>query len=103
MRMVSKLWTINGLATELGRDRRAIAKLLRNVPPDGRDWPMQTGSAIGRKTATPARRSVIRCIPCIRSRCAERVQRAMSTRSQGSGTRPVVRVVIGGSPLATPK
>ena len=40
MAMTAKLWTITGLAAELGRDRRTIAAALRDVPPDGksRQW-----------------------------------------------------------------
>ena len=33
--MTKKLWSINGMATELGRDRRTIAKALRGTPRDG--------------------------------------------------------------------
>jgi phage terminase Nu1 subunit (DNA packaging protein) len=36
MPMTSRLWTISGLATELGRDRRTISAALRTVPPDGK-------------------------------------------------------------------
>jgi hypothetical protein len=35
MAMQPALHTVEGLAVELDRDRRTIAKLLRNVPPDG--------------------------------------------------------------------
>ena len=35
MSMTRKLWSINGLATELGRDRRTIAAALADVPADG--------------------------------------------------------------------
>ena len=47
MAMQAKLWTVNGLATELGRDRRTIAKALDGVPPDGavgkgRGWYLTT-------------------------------------------------------------
>ena len=48
MPMTKQLWSINALATELGRDRRTIAKALRAVPPDGkssrgdRQWHLQT-------------------------------------------------------------
>ncbi|MEQ9813983.1 MAG: hypothetical protein RLO50_14480 [Azospirillaceae bacterium] len=34
--MTSKLWSINGLATELDTDRRTIAAKLKRAPPDGR-------------------------------------------------------------------
>ena len=33
--MTKTLWSINGLATELGVDRRTVAKSLADVPPDG--------------------------------------------------------------------
>ncbi|KLK90303.1 hypothetical protein AA309_26600 [Microvirga vignae] len=33
--MTRKLWSLNGLATELGRDRRTVAKALEAVPADG--------------------------------------------------------------------
>jgi phage terminase Nu1 subunit (DNA packaging protein) len=36
MGMTARLWSINALATELGRDRRTIAKALRQVAPDGK-------------------------------------------------------------------
>ena len=41
------LWSLNGLASELGLDRRTLAKRLRGVPPDGDRngnpaWKMQT-------------------------------------------------------------
>src|SRR3954449_7350596 len=36
MAMRPRLWTISGLAVELGRDRRTIAKALARVPPAGR-------------------------------------------------------------------
>lgn len=50
MAMTRKLWSINGLATELGRDRRTIAKALETIPPDGdirgaRAWHMATATA----------------------------------------------------------
>ena len=32
--MTRTLWSINGLATEFGLDRRTVAKRLRDVPPD---------------------------------------------------------------------
>src|SRR3954469_17277311 len=35
MAMTRTLWSINGLSTELGRDRRTIAKALSSVHPDG--------------------------------------------------------------------
>jgi hypothetical protein len=35
MAMTKTLWSINGLATELGLDRRTVAKRLGDVPPDG--------------------------------------------------------------------
>jgi hypothetical protein len=37
MAMTKALWSLNGLATELGKDRRTVAKALSNVPPDGYD------------------------------------------------------------------
>lgn len=41
MAMTRALYSINALATELGRDRRTIAKALAAVPPDGKSgkWP----------------------------------------------------------------
>ena len=36
MAMTAKLWTVTGLASELGRDRRTISGALRDVPPDGK-------------------------------------------------------------------
>ena len=35
MAMTRQLWTLNGLATELGKDRRTLGRALRGVPPDG--------------------------------------------------------------------
>ena len=35
MAMTRQLWSINALATELGRDRRTISRALDAVPPDG--------------------------------------------------------------------
>jgi hypothetical protein len=35
MAMQRQLWSINGLATELGMDRRTLAKMLDGVPADG--------------------------------------------------------------------
>jgi hypothetical protein len=35
MAMTKKLYSISGLATELGRDRRTLAKRLNGIPPDG--------------------------------------------------------------------
>lgn len=35
MAMTKTLWSINGLAIELGLDRRTVAKRLGDVPPDG--------------------------------------------------------------------
>jgi hypothetical protein len=35
MSMTKQLWSLNGLATEFGKDRRTVAKALSNVPPDG--------------------------------------------------------------------
>ncbi len=34
--MTAQLWSINGLAAELGKDRRTVASALRTVPPDGK-------------------------------------------------------------------
>src|SRR5680860_1796973 len=48
MAMTPQLWTINGLATELGKDRRTLGKALRHVPADGttrgghRGWHMES-------------------------------------------------------------
>ena len=36
MAMQKRLWSVNALAVELGRDRRTVAKVLDGVPPDGR-------------------------------------------------------------------
>ena len=35
MAMTRQLWTLSGLATELGKDRRTIGRALRHVPADG--------------------------------------------------------------------
>lgn len=37
MAMRPQLWTVNALAVELGRDRRSIAKLVSDLPPDGQE------------------------------------------------------------------
>ncbi len=47
MAMTAKLWTISGLAAELGRDRRLISAALKGIPHDGKDgrykaWHMTT-------------------------------------------------------------
>jgi len=54
MAMTRQLWSLNGLATELGKDRRTLGRALRNVAPDGttgdgyRGWFMETAlSALG--------------------------------------------------------
>jgi hypothetical protein len=36
MGMTAKLYSLNGLATELQRDRRTVGKALARVPPDGK-------------------------------------------------------------------
>jgi hypothetical protein len=36
MGMTRRLWSLNGLETETGRDRRTLGKMLSTVPPDGR-------------------------------------------------------------------
>lgn len=46
--MTRQLWTLNGLATELGKDRRTLGRILRHVPADGttqggyKGWFMET-------------------------------------------------------------
>jgi hypothetical protein len=35
MAITKRLWSISGLAVELNKDRRTIAKALADVPPDG--------------------------------------------------------------------
>jgi hypothetical protein len=35
MAMTKRLWSISGLAVELNKDRRTVAKALAGVPPDG--------------------------------------------------------------------
>ncbi len=47
MAMTAKLWTISGLAAELGRDRRLISAALKGIPHDGTEgrykgWHMTT-------------------------------------------------------------
>lgn len=48
MAMPRQLWSINGLATELGKDRRTLGRALRHVPTDGttqsgyKGWFMET-------------------------------------------------------------
>ena len=48
MAMTRQLWTLNGLATELGKDRRTLGRALRHVPADGttrggyQGWFMET-------------------------------------------------------------
>ncbi len=47
MAMTAKLWTISGLAAELGRDRRLISAALKGIPHDGKSgrykaWHMTT-------------------------------------------------------------
>jgi hypothetical protein len=48
MAMTRQVWTLNGLATELGKDRRTLGKALRHVPADGttrggyQGWFMET-------------------------------------------------------------
>ena len=56
MAMTRQLWSINGLATELGKDRRTLGRALRHVPTDGttqsgyKGWFMETAlSALGDK------------------------------------------------------
>jgi fermentation-respiration switch protein FrsA (DUF1100 family) len=63
MAMTKKLFSINGLATELGRDRRTLAKRLDGVPPDGvlpgghNGWHMTTvlASLEDKRLAPPSR------------------------------------------------
>ena len=53
MAMTAKLWTMNGLAAELGHDRRTISKALKGIAPDGKSgrwdaWHITTArSALG--------------------------------------------------------
>jgi len=48
MAMTRQLWTLNGLAVELGKDRRTLGRALRTVPADGitkggyKGWFMET-------------------------------------------------------------
>jgi hypothetical protein len=48
MAMTRQIWSINGLATELGKDRRTLGRALRHVPTDGttqsgyKGWFMET-------------------------------------------------------------
>lgn len=48
MAMTKQLWTLNGLATKLGKDRRTLGRALRHVPADGttrggyQGWYMET-------------------------------------------------------------
>ena len=56
MAMTRQLWTINGLATELGKDRRTLGRVLRHVAADGttrggyKGWFMETAlRALNRK------------------------------------------------------
>jgi hypothetical protein len=56
MAMTRQLWTLNGLATELGKDRRTLGRALRHVPADGttrsghKGWFMETAlRALGDK------------------------------------------------------
>jgi hypothetical protein len=56
MAMTRQLWTLNGLATELGKDRRTLGRALRHVPGDGatrsgyKGWFMETAlRALGSK------------------------------------------------------
>jgi hypothetical protein len=51
MAMVPRLWSINGLATEFGLDRRTVAKKMARIPPDGR---LDKGSGWFLTTALPA-------------------------------------------------
>lgn len=67
MAMTRQLWTLNGLATELGKDRRTLGRALRHVPADGttrggyQGWFMETalralsrtGQASGEDASTP--------------------------------------------------
>jgi hypothetical protein len=56
--MTPKFWTVNGLSTELGLDRRSLATRLATTPPDsqvqGRSaWLMKTAlAALGQPTRT---------------------------------------------------
>lgn len=56
MAMTRQLWTLNGLATELGKDRRTLGRALCHVPADGttrggyQGWFMETAlCALGEK------------------------------------------------------
>ena len=67
MAMTRQLWTLNGLATELGKDRRTLGRALSHVPADGstqdghKGWFMETalraldgkGKASGEEPPTP--------------------------------------------------
>lgn len=67
MAMTRQLWTLNGLATELGKDRRTLGRALRDVPTDGsardghKGWFLETalraldgkGKASGEEPPTP--------------------------------------------------
>src|SRR5689334_3277592 len=53
MAMTRQLWTLNGLATELGKDRRTLGRALRGAPADGttaggyQGWFMETATPPG--------------------------------------------------------
>src|SRR5690242_1042340 len=73
MAMTRQLWTINGLATELGKDRRTLGRVLRHVAADGttrggyQGWFMETAlrelshcKASGQDPSTPPGFEVIK-------------------------------------------
>ena len=59
MGMTAKLYSLNGLATELQRDRRTVGKALSHVAPDGKTPSRRSGLALDHRAvrARPERRS----------------------------------------------
>lgn len=60
MAMTAKLWSVNGLATELDIDRRTLAKKLSGIEPDGEQrgnpaWKMRTAidAIYGKSSSEP--------------------------------------------------
>lgn len=55
MAMTAELWTMSGLAVELGHDQRTIAQALATVPPDGeKTWRGKASKAWYMRTAVNA-------------------------------------------------
>jgi hypothetical protein len=109
MAMTRQLWTLNGLATELGKDRRTLGRALRHVPADGttrggyQGWFMETAlralSGKGQASSDPLTPPGLEVIERVENPVDKAQLLLLMYLIHGIGPRAASMAVMAGAPM----